>query len=79
MSANRTKMTKEESELFQKATEAMRLFGENPNAARGFIDALKKGDFSKARTSLDASLDRRCEEGRAATDPGGVPLDRRRK
>jgi hypothetical protein len=45
-------MTKEEeTALFQKATEAMRLFGENPDAARGFFDALKKGDFSFAGAS----------------------------
>ena len=42
MSTTRNKMTKEEeSALFQKASEAMRLFGENPDAARGFFDALK--------------------------------------
>jgi uncharacterized protein len=62
MSTTRKKMTKEETELFQKATEAMRLFGENPDAARGFVDALKKGDFSEARASLNASLDRQREE-----------------
>ena len=67
MSANRNKMTKEEeTALFQKATEAMRLFGENPDAARGFFDALKKGDFSEARMSLNASLDRRRDEDLAA-------------
>jgi hypothetical protein len=79
MSADRTKMTKDELELLQKATEAMRLFSENPNAARGFIDALKKGDFSEARTSLNTSLDRRREEGGAATNPSGVPLGKRRR
>jgi hypothetical protein len=41
---------------------AMRLFGENPDAARAFVDALKKGDFSEARASLNASLDRQREE-----------------
>ncbi len=55
MSAKRSKMTKEEeAALFQKATEALRSFGENPDAARGFFDALKKGNFSEARKSLNA-------------------------
>ena len=84
MSTNRkkrtkAKMTKEELELFQKATEAMRLFGENPDATRKFLDALKKGDFSEARMSLNASLDRRRKEGRAAADPSGVPSGKRKK
>ena len=79
MSTNRTKMTKEELELFQKATEAMRLFSENPDAVRGFVDALKKGDFSEARTSLNASLDRRRKEGRAAENPSGVASGKRKK
>jgi len=73
MSAKRNKMTKEEeTALFQKATEAMRLFGENPDAARGFFDALKKGNFSEARASLNASLDRRREgdSGQGVTAPG---------
>src|SRR5580693_3669809 len=53
------KMSKEDSALFQKATEAMRLLGEKPDAARGFLDAIKKGNFSEARMSLNASLERR--------------------
>jgi tripartite-type tricarboxylate transporter receptor subunit TctC len=57
------------------APEAMRLFGENPDAARGFFDALKKGDFSEARTSLNASLDRRREEDRAIADRNRIPSD----
>jgi len=84
MSTNRkkmtkAKMTKEELELFQKATEAMRLFSENPDAMRKFLDAVKKGDFSKARMSLNASLDRPREEGRAAADPSEAPSDKRKK
>ena len=75
MTAKRNKMTKEEeTALFQKATEAMRLFGENPDAVRGFVDALKKGNFSEARASLNASLDRRREgdrgQGKEITAPG---------
>jgi hypothetical protein len=58
MSSNRPKMTKEEAELFEKAVEAMRLFAENPNAAQGFVAALKNGNFSDARKALNASLDR---------------------
>jgi hypothetical protein len=80
MSANRNKMTKEEeTALFQKATEAMRLFGENPDAARGFFDALKKGNFSEARMSLNASLDRRREGDRAAADRNRTPSDKGKK
>jgi hypothetical protein len=80
MSAKRNKMTKEEeTALFQKATEAMRLFGENPDAARGFFDALKKGDFSEARMSLNASLDRRREEDRATADRNRVLAEKRKK
>ena len=80
MSSRRTKVTKEEeTALFQKATEAMRLFGENPDAARGFFDALKKGDFSEARMSLNASLDRRREEDRATADRNRIPSDKGKK
>jgi hypothetical protein len=68
MSAKRNKMTKEEAEMFRKATDALRLFGEKPDAARGFLDALKKGDFSGARMSLNASLDRRREEDPSSAD-----------
>ena len=80
MSAKRNKMTKEEeSALFQKATEAMRLFGENPDAARGFLNALKKGDFSEARMSLNASLDRRREQDRATADRNRALAEKRKK
>ena len=80
MSTDRTKMTDEELEqLFQKTTEAIHLFGEKPDALRRFVDALKKGNFSEARTSLNASLDRRREEDRAVTDLGRVPSIRRKK
>ena len=80
MSAKRNKMTKEEeSALVQKATEAMRLFGENPDAARGFLDALKKRDFSEARMSLNASLDRRREEDRATADRNRALSEKRKK
>ena len=79
MSTNRTKMTKEERELFQKAKEAMRLFSENPDAMRKFVDALKKGDFSEARASLNASLDRQREEDCAAADRNRVPFDKLKK
>jgi hypothetical protein len=80
MSAKRNKMTKEEeTALFQKATEAMRLFGENPDAARGFFDALKKDDFSGARMSLNASLDRRREGDRATADRNRIPSDKGKK
>jgi hypothetical protein len=80
MSAKRNKMTKdEETVLFQKATEAMRLFGENPDAAGGFLDALKKGNFSEARTSLYASLDRRREGDRATADRNRIPSDEEKK
>ena len=72
-------MTKEEAELFQKTAEAMRLFSENPNAARRFLDALKKGAFSEARMSLNASLDRRREEGRNAAVPSGVSSGKPKK
>jgi hypothetical protein len=80
MSTKRNKMTKEEeSALFQKASEAMRLFGENPDAARGFLDALKKGDFSGARISINASLDRRREGDRATADRNQLPSDKGKK
>jgi hypothetical protein len=80
MSAKRNKKTKdEETVLFQKATEAMRLFGENPDAARGFLDALKKGNFSEARTSLNASLDRQREGDRATADRNRIPSDEEKK
>jgi hypothetical protein len=79
MTTNRKKMTKEELDLFQKATEAMHLFSENPDALRGFLDSLKKGDFSEAPMSLNASLDRRREKDRAAADLGRVPLGKRKK
>jgi len=79
MSTARKKMTKEESELFQKAMEAMRLFDENPDAARGFLDALKKGEFSEARASLNASLNRQREEDCAAANRNRVPFDKLRK
>jgi hypothetical protein len=37
----KSKMTKkQEQALFQKATEAMQLFAENPDALRGFLNAL---------------------------------------
>jgi hypothetical protein len=55
----KSKMTKkQEQALFQKATEAMQLFAENPDALRGFLNALKNGDFAGARGSINASLDR---------------------
>jgi hypothetical protein len=77
MSAKRSKMTKEEeAALFQKATEALRSFSENPDAARGFFDALKKGNFSEARMSLDASLDRRRKEDRATADRSRIPSNK---
>jgi hypothetical protein len=80
MSAKRNKMTKEEeSAVFQKATEAMRLFGENPDAARGFFDALKNGDFAEARMSLNASLDRRREEDPATADRNRALAEKRKK
>lgn len=72
MPAKRNKITKEDADLFKKATEAMRLLGESPDEARRFLDAVKKGDFSGARMSLNASLDRRREEERAR-----VPSDTR--
>jgi hypothetical protein len=46
---------------------------------RKFVDALKKGDFSEARMSLNASLGRGREEGDAAADPSGVPSGKRKK
>jgi hypothetical protein len=73
MASKRNKMTKEDADLFQKATEAMRLLGESPDAARRFLDAVKNGDFSGARMSLNASLDRRREER------AHVPSDKRMK
>jgi hypothetical protein len=76
MSAKRSKMTKEEAALFRKATEALRSFGENPDAARGFFDALKKGNFSEARMSLNASLDRRRKEDRATADRSRIPSNK---
>ena len=79
MSAKRKMTKEEETALFQKATEAMRLFGENPDAARGFFDALKKGNFSEARASLNASLDRRREGDRATADRNRIPSDKEKK
>jgi len=79
MSAKRKMTQEEETALFQKATEAMRLFGENPDAARGFFDALKKGNFSEARASLNASLDRRREGDRATADRNRIPSDKEKK
>ena len=75
----RKKMTEEESELSQKAMKAMRLFGENPDAVRAFVDALKKGEFSEARASLNASLDRQREEDCAAAGRNRVPFDKLKK
>jgi hypothetical protein len=34
-------------QLFQKTTEAIRLFGERPDLLRAFVDALNGGDFFK--------------------------------
>jgi hypothetical protein len=79
MSAKRKMTQEEETALFQKATEAMRLFGENPDAARGFFDAIKKGNFSEARTSLNASLDRRREGDRATADRNRIPSDKEKR
>ena len=73
MSVKRNKISKKDSDLFQKATEAMRLLGEKPDAAQGFLDAIKKGNFSEARMSLNASLERRREEDRIAADRNRVP------
>jgi len=54
----KSKMTKkEEQALLQKATEAMQLFADNPNVLRGFLNALKKGDFSGGRGLLNVSPD----------------------
>jgi len=81
MSTIRKKMSKAEvDDLFQKATEAINLFSENPDVLRGFVDSLRKGDFSQARMSIiNASLNRRREEDRVAADPGRVPWRKRRK
>jgi hypothetical protein len=79
MGTDRVKMTKEELDLFQKATEAMRLFSHDPDAMRGFVDALKKGEFSKARKSLNVSLDRPRKGGLVTTDLLGVPSDTQKK
>jgi hypothetical protein len=80
MSFKRNKMTnEEEAALFQKATQAMRVFGESPDAARGFLDALKKGDFSEARMSLNASLERGREEDRATVDRNRTLSEKRKK
>jgi hypothetical protein len=77
MSAKRSEMTKEEeAALFQKATEPLRSFGENSDAARGFFDALKKGNFSEARKSLNASVERRREEDHAAADRSRIPSNK---
>jgi hypothetical protein len=73
MSVKRNKISKKDSDLFQKATEAMRLLGEKPDAARGFLDAVRKGNFSEARMSLNASLERRREEDLIAADRNRVP------
>jgi hypothetical protein len=74
MPTNRKEMTKEEEgDLFQKASEAVRLFDENPDALRGFLDSLKKGNFSEARMSLNASLGRRQESDHAVAEPSRVP------
>jgi hypothetical protein len=40
MPSKRNMMTKEDADLFQKATEAMRILGESPDAARRFLDAV---------------------------------------
>jgi hypothetical protein len=74
MPINRKKMTdKELEQIFQKTTEAMHLFAEKPDSLRSFIDALKRENFSEARTSLNASLDRRREE--PVADISQVPSD----
>ena len=73
MSAKRNKMTKdEETALFQKAMEAMRLFVI-------IRMSLKKGNLSEARTSLNASLDRRREGDRATADRNRIPSDEEKK
>jgi hypothetical protein len=76
MSVSRKKMSKaEEDQLFTKASEALRLFSEKPEVLRGFLESIKTGNFSQARGSLNASLDRRREEGGAAAGPSRVPSD----
>ena len=78
MPINRKKMTNEEEALFQRATEAMRLFAENGDAART-SNALKREDGSGARASLNAALDRRRKQADTATDPSGIPAGKRKK
>ena len=62
MPAKPNKMSKEDADLFQKAKEAMRFLGENQEVTRRFLDAIKTGDFADARMSLNASLERHCEQ-----------------
>jgi hypothetical protein len=73
MPINRKTMTKEDEALFQRATEAIRLFAEGGDEAKDFLNALKREDGSGARASLNAALDRLRKQADTATDPGGVP------
>jgi hypothetical protein len=76
MSISRKKMSKAElDQLFTKTSEALRLFSEKPEALRGFLESIKTGNFSQARESLNASLDRRREERGAAAGPSRVSSD----
>jgi hypothetical protein len=76
MSVSRKKVSKaEEDQLFTKVSEALRLFGEKPEVLRGFLESIKTGNVSQARGSLNASLDRRREEGGTAAGPSRVSSD----
>jgi hypothetical protein len=79
MPINRKKMTNEEEALFQRATEAMRLFAEDGDAAKDFLNALKREDGSGARASLNAALDRRRKQADTTTDTSGIPAGKRKK
>jgi tetratricopeptide (TPR) repeat protein len=64
--STKRKKSKESADLFQKANEVIRLFGQNPDVARGVFEALKKGKFSEAGMSLNASLARHREKDSTA-------------
>jgi hypothetical protein len=67
-------------QLFQKAIEAIDLFGERPppDLLSGFVDALKARDFAGQRRSLNTSADLRGEEPRAAAGLGQTALRQRK-
>jgi hypothetical protein len=60
-------------QLFQKTTEAIRLFGERPDLLRGFVDALKTGEFFGERPPPNVPLELPRDEPRGLAGLGRPP------